>query len=114
MVFGAANESVLAALGVVTYAEAYWEGVAWWTVSLWGCFATTYWHAFSWLEGHPGLAVVLGGFIAPLSYAWIERMGGVSFPQGEMVGILVVGGLWAIVLPISFVVSRRIRLLGSE
>ncbi len=108
-VVGALNESLLAMGGVVVYTGAYWEGISWWTLSLWACFATTYWHAFSWLESRPVLATLLGATAAPMCYAWIEQVGGMSFPKGYTEAFLVIGVLWAVVLPGSFAISHYVR-----
>jgi hypothetical protein len=106
---GAVNESMLAVLGVVVYSGAYWGGIAWWTLSLWACFATTYWHAFSWLAQRPFLAGFLGAIVAPMCYGSIESVGGISFPVGEVRGFLTIAAVWAIVLPVTFALSRRIQ-----
>ena len=106
---GLLNETWLWGIGVVTYVGAYWGGIAWWTISLWICFATTYWHAFSWLEGRPWISAVLGAAAAPFCYAWIEQEGGITFPRGAVVGLLVIGGTWAVLLPLSFCLSRWMR-----
>ena len=106
---GAMNESLLAKSGFVSYADAYWLGVSWWTLSLWACFATTYWHAFSWLSSRFLLAGFLGALAAPLCYASIATVGGISFPKGNTEGLLTIGVLWACVLPLTFVISRWIQ-----
>jgi hypothetical protein len=108
-VLGGINESVLASLGVVTYTGAYWKGIAWWTLCLWACFGSTYWHAFSWLEGRPMLSAVLGAIVAPICYLSVERAGGVVFSDGRVSALVAIGALWAVVLPCTFALSRRLR-----
>lgn len=107
-VVGAINESFLSVLGVVSYAGAYFLGIAWWTLALWACFATTYWHAFSWLSGRPFLAAILGALAAPMCYASVEKVGGISFPLGFQVAWVTIAAVWAIVLPATFAISQWI------
>ena len=111
---GAMNESFLASIGVVSYAGAYWEGISWWTLSLWACFATTYWHAFSWLTSRPLLSCLLEASVAPLCYAWVQRVGGMSFPLGTTKALLTISVVWAVVLPGSFMISRWIQHFQEE
>lgn len=106
---GAVNESLLSILGAVHYLEAYWLGVSWWTLSLWACFATTYWRAFAWLSSRLWLAAPLGAVAAPVCYAWIERVGLISFPQGSALALSIIGIVWAGMLPLSFFLSRWIQ-----
>lgn len=113
-VLGSITDSVLALLGAVSYAWAYVGGIAWWTVSLWACFATTYWHAFSWLSPHTLLASVMGAIGAPMCYAWIESRGAIFFPHGKIEAFFIIGVVWAVVLPVSFVMSRWIQRLPEE
>lgn len=112
--FGAANESMLSLLGAVHYADAYWEGIAWWTLSLWACFATTYWHAFSWLASRPILASILGAFVAPICYVSIERVGELSFPLGMTESLLVIASVWAVILPCTFALGTWIQHYGEN
>ena len=106
---GALNESLLASIGFVSYSGAIWKGISWRTLSLWACFATTYWHAFSWLSSRLILASVLGAMVAPPCYAWIESVGGIQFPLGRAEALLTIGIQWAVVLPLSFAISRWIQ-----
>ncbi len=105
---GAMNESILAMVGVVSYARAYF-GIAWWTLSLWACFATTFWHTLSWLGSPLWRASVLGALAAPVCYAWLSRVGVISFPLGVFPAMAAISMVWAGVLPLAFVVSRRIQ-----
>lgn len=113
-ILGALNESFLAAVGVVEYAGTYWAGVSWWTLSLWTCFATTYWHAFSWLAPRPLLSFLLGAVVAPFCYVSIEQVGGISFPLGRVPGLITIGAVWGVLLPLTFAVSTRLRSFGGN
>jgi hypothetical protein len=112
--FGAVNESLLATFGVVSYAGAYWKGISWWTLSLWACFATTYWNAFSWLSSRLFLSSFFGAIAAPLCYVWIENAGELHFLIGRTEALLAIGALWAVVLPLSFVISRWIKYFRED
>jgi hypothetical protein len=106
---GGVNESVLASFQAVSYEGACWRGVAWWTLALWAAFATTYWHAFSWLSSRPFLAGFLGAIVAPLCYAWLESVEVVRFPIGRGTALGIIGIQWAIILPVTFKLSRWIQ-----
>lgn len=104
--FGIFNESVLSVAGVLTYADALYAGIAWWTILLWFCFSSTFWHAFSWLEPYPILASFLGAIVAPICYAALAKSGAVSFMIDAPYALFWIGIDWAIILPASFVFSR--------
>ena len=104
--YGAVNESLLSFLGAVSYEGALWMGVSWWTLILWAAFATTYWHAFSWMASKPLLSALLGATVAPICYAWMNRMGAIEYPNGETTAMLAIGAVWACSLPCTFFISR--------
>lgn len=108
-VIGALNETILSLSGLVQYLGAYVEGVSWWTLSLWATFATTYWHAFSWLESRTILSCILGALVAPPCYIWIQRIGAITFPEGVLPATVAIGALWACVLPVTFWISKSVR-----
>ena len=107
--YGAVNETLLSFLGAVTYEGALWRGVAWWTLALWASFATTYWHAFSWLNSRPLLAAVLGATVAPICYAWVKSMGAIVYQNGEMRAMIAIALVWAWTLPCTFYMSQLLR-----
>ena len=107
--FGAMNETVLSLLGAVTYQGALWRGVAWWTLALWASFATTYWHAFSWLSSRPLLSSVLGASVVPVCYAWFGITGAIQYPNGPLRAALTIGAVWAITLPATFYISSLLQ-----
>ena len=113
-VLGCVTESLLSILGAVSYAWAYIGGIAWWTVSLWVCFATTYWHALSWLSSHTVLSAFMGAIGAPLCYAWGESRGAVLFPNGRIEAFFIISIVWAVVFPVSFVISRLVQHLPED
>ena len=108
-VFGALNETVLSLLGAVAYKGALWEGVAWWTLALWASFATTYWHAFSWLGSRRILSSLLGAFVVPACYAWFGVMGAIRYPNGLPLAMLTIGAVWALTLPVTFYISTLLQ-----
>jgi hypothetical protein len=105
---GAVNESVLSLLGAVTYVGALWGGVSWWGLALWASFATTYWHAFSWLSSRPILSAVLGAIVAPICYAWLGLMHVIEYPHGSARAMLTIRVVWSLMLPCTFLISKLI------
>ena len=107
--FGVVNESMLALTGVLSYADALYAGASWLTIVLWFCFSSTYWHAFSWLEDRPALAVILGAIVAPACYSVLAKAGVVTFLLDSSITMFFIGLDWAIILPSTFVFSRWFR-----
>ncbi len=106
--FGMVNETLLAVTGVVTYADAYYGGVAWWTILLWFCFASTYQHAFSWLEPLVWQSSLLGAIVAPICYAVLAKAGAISFGETFWSSLFWIGLDWAIIMPLTFAFSRQL------
>ena len=105
---GAINESVLFLLGAITYEGAFWGGISWWTLGLWASFATTYWHAFSWLGSKPLLSAVLGGALMPIYYASMDRLNVIQYPDATR-AMVTVGVVWALMLPCTCLISKSIQ-----
>ena len=97
---GCLNESILAYFQIVLYRDAFFLGVAWWTICLYACFATTLWYSFSWLLRRPLLATFLGATAMPICYLGIAHARAISFPLGEVIAFAVVGLQYAILVPL--------------
>ena len=106
--FGALNETFLSLLGAVVYKGASYGGVAWWTLALWASFATTYWHAFSWLSSRRLLSSLLGATVVPVCYAWFGAAGAIQYPHGPLRALVTIGAVWALTLPVTFYISELI------
>ena len=109
MLIGTANDILLTELHVVQYTDALPIGVSWWMLGIWACFGSTYWHAFSWLESRLTLSVLLGALVVPFCYLWGIEAKTVTFLWDESSALVLIGILWAIVLPITFIISHAIK-----
>jgi hypothetical protein len=69
-----------------------------WLLSLWPAFASTFMegHSLHWLRGRPGVALVLGAVLGPLSYAGGARLGALTLDGWRSVACLAV--TWAIAM----------------
>lgn len=106
---GTLNDCILTLSGIVTYMDASWLGTSWWMTGIWGCFGSTYWHTFSWLESRKLLAALLGAIAVPLCYLWGAEANVLSFSVNQQLALLIVAVLWAFLLPLSFVMSLAIK-----
>jgi hypothetical protein len=106
---GILNDIVLTSLGVISYVDAAPIGTSWWMIALWACFGSTYWHAFSWLDGRLLLAAILGAIAVPFCYLWGIKAGAVCLLMGETKAFCIVALMWFFLLPFSFVVSHCIK-----
>lgn len=106
---GIANDIFLSRFGFVQYASPLVLGTTGWTMALWACFGTTYWHSLVWLERYVWLSPLLGAFSVSICYAIVERSTAVTFLVSKSEALLVIASLWAILYPVSLVISRSLR-----
>ncbi len=108
---GFLNESLLSIFHAVQYEGAYSYFLApLWCVALWAAFASTYWHAFRWLERRYILAAILGALCAPFFYLWIEKAGAATILFSQtFYPYCVISFMWSVVLPLSFFISSKVR-----
>lgn len=66
-----------------------------WLTALWPSFATMLIGALSWLALRWWLAALFGLVGGPLAYLGGARLGALSFPLGDVAGLLAVGVAWA-------------------
>jgi hypothetical protein len=109
---GACSDTLFAVTHLVYYQHTFLPGISWWNLSLWVCFGTTYWHAFSWLEPRPLLAAVLGAIVAPICYVGIEEAGAIFFTAQREIVLSIISFFWAVFLPVTFHISKKIRAEG--
>ena len=76
-----------------------------WLIFLWLIFMTCIDHSLSWMRDKPWLAAVGGAVCAPLSYYAGVRLGAIGFGHGFL-SALAVAGVWAIVMPLVFRLSK--------
>jgi hypothetical protein len=98
-VIGCCNESILAYCNVVSYAGASLLGIAWWTLSLYVCFATTMWYSFSWLIHRPLLSSILSAIAMPICYLGMAHAQAIAFPSGRAVALVMVSVQYALLVP---------------
>ena len=78
-----------------------------WMWTLWLLVGTTINGSLSWLRGRPILGAVLGGLCGPLSYEAGIRMGAGSWGSGgQAMGLILLGVVWAIAVPLFFYWDR--------
>jgi hypothetical protein len=97
---GCCNESILAYFGAVSYAGASFLGVAWWTLSLYVCFATTLWYSFAWLIHRPLLSSILSATAMPICYLGMAHARAIAFPSGEFMAFFMVSLQYAVLVPL--------------
>ena len=72
----------------------------WWLPCLWLGFCACLRQSLAWLQPHPLLAAISGGVAGGTSYWAAARLGAAVFPLGETVTAVLVGVLWAGLLPL--------------
>ncbi len=100
-VIGLAFDSVLVALGWVTYPSGLIsESLApYWIVTMWMLFGTTLNVSLNWLKGRPLLAALLGLVGGPASYFAGFKLGGIQFLEFDAaMAALAIG--WAASMPL--------------
>jgi hypothetical protein len=109
MAIGVVWDSAMVQTGWIVYASpGPWPALApAWIVALWALFATTLRVPMRWLHPRLGLAALLGGVGAPLSYASAGRLGACQFPdQAHALVALAIG--WALITPILIALARHL------
>jgi hypothetical protein len=105
---GAAWDSLLVYAGLLQYPSGTLiAGTApHWIVAMWLLFATTLNVSLRWLRGRPLLAGVLGAAAGPGAYYAGWKLGGVQIPELAS-AMLVLGGGWALLLPLLVSLASR-------
>jgi hypothetical protein len=108
-VIGAHFDSILVALGWVTYASGYISTslAPYWIVTMWMLFATTLNRSMGWLKGKLMLATVLGGIAGPMSYIAGQKLGGMQFVEPVAALVFLAVG-WAAVMPVLMILASRL------
>jgi len=106
--FGCALDSVLLNLGVFDFAGESLLLPAWLAL-LWALFASTLRHSLAWTACPWWLGSLLGAVGAPLSYLGGARLAGVELPLGLWPTLLLLGAIWAAVMPLAHWMMGRAR-----
>lgn len=85
-----------------------------WLIVLWFGFAATLRHSMKYLSDKRWVAAIFGGIGGPVSYLAGERFDAVVFGLSTPVVLLVLGIIWALLLPLAFMfISELEDRLGS-
>lgn len=110
--FGLLVDSSLAFAGVISYHGGY-ACCSWlappWVTTLWGLFATSLNHSFSWLDGRPLLSVPLGACGGTLTYMAAIKAGAADLLLGTTESVIILACLWGIIFPLSFTYNRFLK-----
>ena len=96
---GSALDSFLLNLGVFDFGEPR-TLIPLWLACLWLLLATTLNHCLAWTAQPWWRASLLGALAAPLSYYGGAQIAGVGLPYGTWQSLLLIGALWALVMPV--------------
>jgi hypothetical protein len=78
-----------------------------WLAALWLGFATTVTRSLSWLAARPWLGALCGLLVMPWNYAVGERLGAVEFGYGLGPTAVILGLVWAVLLPVLMYYGSR-------
>jgi len=114
VVTGLVVDTTYVVAGLVSYPEpGPWRGVApIWILALWVGFALTLNHSLAWLKGRPLAAALMGGLAGPFSF-WIgvTRFAAAEFVAPAPVVLMILGTVWAVLLPGLFALAGRLEAL---
>ena len=96
---GSALDSFLLNLGVFDFGEPR-TLIPLWLACLWLLMATTLNHCLAWTAQPWWRGSLLGAIGAPLSYYAGAQIAGVGLPYGTWQSLLLIGAIWALVMPV--------------
>ncbi|WP_296044446.1 DUF2878 domain-containing protein [uncultured Alteromonas sp.] len=117
---GVVIDSLLALSGVYIFSGAgQFLPIPMWLIVLWLAFASTIRHSLAYLSEHYVLAAFLGAVGGTLSYIGGMKLGAVAFGHGFYATVILLGGIWACLMPVIFLLSQRVeavteRLIGND
>ena len=94
---GISVDAALSALGLFNFAND--ALVPLWLCGLWLAFATTFNRSLAFLADKPWLTVLAGALVVPFNYGVGARVGAVEFGYSLPVSFIIMGAVWAILLP---------------
>ena len=109
-IYGFAAESALTANGAISYSAGGPTPflAPLWIVTLWMAFAGMIRPAFGWLLHRPLTAALIGGGLAPFSYAAAAKLGALQFSDPFYIGWLGLSLIWTIALPGAIIIQHRL------
>ncbi|WP_246223225.1 DUF2878 domain-containing protein [Alteromonas profundi] len=118
MAIGFCIDSLLTMSGIFIFSKAVvadssmgqWF-IPFWLVLLWGAFAATLTHSLASLRGSLPIAALAGGLFAPLSYIAGAKLGAVDLGYPVTTTYIVLCAIWAVILPVCFMLSARLSAL---
>jgi hypothetical protein len=109
ILLGPISDVLYAKVGLLQYNS---QDIPWlpplWIFFLWGLFAANV-HLFTWMKKHWLLAGAFGAFGAPVSYLSAIRLGGADLLLPFPYVFLMVGGIWAFLLPTVIWLSDKLK-----
>jgi Protein of unknown function (DUF2878) len=106
---GLLADSLLTGLGLLRFpsGQLHPQFTAYWMIAMWMLFATTFNVSLRWLKPRLGLAALLGLVAGPVAYYGGARLGGVAFAEPLYLGLIAVGIVWALAMPLLLVIATR-------
>ncbi len=105
-VIGLLSDATLSHSGVYQFAGG--DLLPIWLILLWAGFASIITRSLRFLNRNLGLAALFGAFGGPSSYFAGHRFGGVEFGYELMPTLLIIGFVWACLLPLFFFLARQL------
>jgi hypothetical protein len=79
-----------------------------WLIALWACFAATLCHSLDFLSRHKVLQLLVGGFLAPLSYVAGYKLNAVDFTLPLTTTYLILSLIWSILFICFYAVKHSL------
>jgi hypothetical protein len=115
VIAGSALDSFLLNLGVFDFGEPR-TLIPLWLACLWLLLATTLNHCLAWTAQPWWRSSLLGAIGAPLSYYGGAQIAGVGLPYGTWQSLLLIGIIWALLMPVlhGFAKLYRVQYAQSQ
>ncbi len=106
VVAGSLLDSFWMHLGVLLGPEAF---IPLWLICLWGMFAMTLVHFFSWLHQRLWLACLLGAVSGPASYWAGAQWSDMAIGVPRSMALLCIAMAWGVLMPVLMLLARRVN-----
>lgn len=108
-IFGTLNDTLYLNLGLIEYNAGY-VNLPWlaplWVTSIWALFGMSVNHSMVWLRINLLLASVFGMGGGAVSYYAAARVGAAVFHPNDYVVVLLVGLVWAFIMPLTILYGK--------
>ncbi|MDB2613996.1 DUF2878 domain-containing protein [Chlamydiales bacterium] len=111
LTIGMIIDSLYQVLGIIIFKSnlsLFPNGAPFWILSLYALFATTINSSLSWLKGRPVISGLIGLIGVPFCYKTGELIGAATFPLGLVNTMIIIGVVWAFLLPFIFWYAKKI------